>query len=292
MARAQANGIELEYETAGLPAGRPLLLIMGLGGQLLHWEEGFVARLVAEGHFAIRFDNRDAGLSSRFEGTPDLPALMAAKLAGQEPPTGYTLRDMADDAAGLLDALGIPVAHVVGMSMGGMIAQELAIRYPARVKSLTSIMSTTGNPELPPAKPEAAARLVRAPVNSREEAVAAVIETFAVIAGSLSEIDLSAVRATAARAYDRAYFPAGLQRQLAAILAAGSRVDALNQLSVPSLVVHGLEDPLIPVEAGIDTQGALRGSELLLLEGVGHYLPRSTWPEIVGAISKLTRSAD
>jgi len=292
MARAHANGIEIEYETSGLPAGRPLLLVMGLGGQLLHWEEGFVARLVAEGHFAIRFDNRDAGLSARFEGTPDLPALMAARMAGQQPAVAYTLGDMANDTAGLLDALGIPAAHVVGMSMGGMIAQELAIRHPERVKSLTSIMSTTGNPELPPAKPEAAARLVRAPANSRDEAIAAAVETFGVIAGALSEIDLAAVRTNAARAYDRAYFPAGQQRQLAAIITAGSRVDALNRLNVPSLVIHGLEDPLIPVEAGIDTQGVLRGSELLLLEGVGHYLPRSAWPEIVGAISKLTRSAD
>jgi len=139
MARAHANGIEIEYETSGLPAGRPLLLIMGLGGQLLHWEEGFVARLVAEGHYAIRFDNRDSGLSARFEGTPDLPALMAARLAGQQPSVAYTLGDMARDAAGLLDALDLPAAHVIGMSMGGMIAQELAIRHPERVKSRLSV---------------------------------------------------------------------------------------------------------------------------------------------------------
>jgi len=292
MARAHANGIELEYEAIGLPAGRPLLLIMGLGGQLLHWEEGFVARLAAEGHYAIRFDNRDTGLSTRFTGTPDLPALMAARLAGQPSSAPYTLGDMADDALGLLDALGIPAAHVVGISMGGMIAQELAIRHPARVKSLTSIMSTTGNPELPGAKPEAAARLVRPPVSTREELIEATTETFRILAGNMTDADLASVRATATRAYDRAYFPEGQARQLAAIVSAGSRVDALGQLTLPSLVVHGLEDPLIPVEAGIDTQSALRGSELLLLEGIGHYMPRSTWPEIVGAISKLTRSAD
>jgi len=292
MGRAQANGIELEYETAGHQTGRPLLLIMGLGGQLVHWDDGFVGRLVSEGHYAIRFDNRDAGLSSRFTGTPDLPAVMAAHQAGHEPDAPYTLRDMAEDAIGLLDALGIPAAHIVGISMGGMIAQEMAIRHPVRVKSLTSIMSTTGNPELPPAKPEAAARLVRPPATSRDEAVAAAVETYSVIAGSVAAIDLVGVRATAALAYDRAYFPEGQRRQLAAVVTAGSRVEALTRLNLPSLVIHGLEDPLIPVEAGIDTQSVLRGSELLLLEGVGHHMPRSAWPEIVGAISKLTRTAD
>src|SRR5882724_2657871 len=270
MPTARANGIEIAYETFGAPEGRPLLLIMGLAAQMILWDDDLCAALASRGHRVIRFDNRDVGLSTKCDwaGMPDAAAAMQAAFLGQRVDAPYTLWDMATDAVGLLDALGIAAAHVVGASMGGMIAQAMAIAHPARVLSLTSIMSSTGDRSLPPARPEAAAVLL-----------------LPVVAGRAANVE------RAARSYDRCFHPAGVARQLVAILASGSRREALAAVAVPTLVIHGRDDPLIPVEAGLDTARAVRGAELLAIDGMGHDLPRAVWPPIVEHISALTARA-
>jgi pimeloyl-ACP methyl ester carboxylesterase len=288
VARAACNGIELEYEVVGNPADPPLLLIMGLGGQLLAWDDDFVLGLARRGHFVIRYDNRDVGLSTRLDATPALPvAELLAKRAAGEPIAGaYALDDMADDAAALLDHLGIDSAHVVGASMGGMIAQSLALRHPRRVRTLVSIMSSTGNPEVPPAKPAALARLMTPAPAERAAYIEHMLASQSVMSGSGFPHDPEATRALAGRLFDRAFYPAGVARQIAAILSSGSRKDALAAVRAPTLVIHGLEDPLVPVEGGLDTHDAIAGSELLLINGLGHNLPRGVWPTVLDAIQK------
>ncbi len=288
MARARGNGIEIEYEVAGNPADPPLLLIMGLGGQLLAWDDDFVLGLARRGHFVVRYDNRDVGLSTRFDGVPVAPLaeLVARRAAGEPIEAPYGLFDMADDAAALLDHLGLDSAHVVGASMGGMIAQSLALRHPRRVRTLISIMSSTGNPELPPAKPAALARLALPAPSGREAYIEHLLESQAVLSGSGFASEPERMRALGGRLYDRAFYPEGVSRQLAAIFASGSRKEALAEVCVPTLVIHGLEDPLVPVEAGLDTHDAIPGSELLLIDGLGHNLPRGVWPTLWDAIQK------
>jgi len=253
--RARANGIELEYELFGSEGGRPLVLIMGLGAQMILWDEEFCAALAARGHRVIRFDNRDVGLSTKIDGwrALDLAAAMAAAALGRPVAAPYTLSDMAADAAGLLDALGIAAAHVVGASLGGMIAQTLAIERPACVLSLTSIMSTTGDRELPRARPEAVAALLEPPPRDRDGAMARAAKVFRTIGSPGFPFDEARVRERAGRSYDRCFHPAGVARQMLAILAAGSRAPALRQVRVPTLVIHGTEDPLVPVAHGIET---------------------------------------
>ncbi len=288
VARAASNGIELEYEVIGSPADPPLLLIMGLGGQLLAWDDEFVLALARRGHFVIRYDNRDVGLSTRLDHAPAPPLaeLMARRAAGGSLEVPYRLDDMADDAAGLLDHLEIDSAHVVGASMGGMIAQTLALRHPRRVRTLISIMSSTGSPDLPPAKPEALARLMTPAPAERARYIEHVVASQDVMSGSGFPHDPEGTRRAAGRAFDRAFYPAGVARQIAAILSSGSRKEALATVRVPTLVVHGLEDPLVPVEGGVDTHEAIDGSELLLINGLGHNLPRSVWPTLLDAIQK------
>jgi pimeloyl-ACP methyl ester carboxylesterase len=288
MARARCNGIELEYEVAGNPADPPVLLIMGLGAQLVVWDDEFVLGLARRGHFVVRYDNRDVGLSTRFEGSPApaIPELLAKRAAGESVAVPYRLDDMADDAAALLDHLEIAAAHVVGASMGGMIAQVLALRHPRRVRTLVSIMSSTGNPELPPAKPEAMARLMIPAPPARADYIEHMLASQRVLSGSGFPLDAEATRALAGRLFDRAYYPAGVARQIAAILAAESRAEALASVRAPTLVIHGLEDPLVPVDAGVDTHESIAGSELLLIDGLGHNLPRSVWPTLIDAIQK------
>ena len=288
MARARGNGIELEYEVAGNPADPPVLLIMGLGGQLLAWDDEFVQGLARRGHFVIRYDNRDVGLSTRFEGAqvPPIAELIARRAAGETLEVPYTLADMADDAAALLDHLELDSVHVVGASMGGMIAQALALAHPRRVRTLVSIMSSTGNPELPPAKPAALARLALPVPSEREAYIEHMLASQAVLSGSGFAFEPERVRALGGRLFDRAFYPQGVARQIAAIFASGSRKEALAALRLPTLVVHGLEDPLVPVEAGLDTHDAISGSELLLIDGLGHNLPRGVWPTLLDAIQK------
>jgi pimeloyl-ACP methyl ester carboxylesterase len=292
MARVRANGIELEYDTFGAESGRPLLLIMGLGAQSLLWDEGFCEALAEGGHFVVRYDNRDVGLSSKLDhaGVPNVMALMLGGPGAA--PVPYTLDDMADDAAGLLDALGLGAAHVCGASMGGMIAQALAIRHGARVRSLVSIMSSTGNPNLPQAKPEAMAVLTAPPPADRAGALDAAVRTWRTIGSPGFPFDEAKIRARAGRMFDRSFHPDGVARQLAAIIAHGSRVEKLRDVKAPTLVIHGAADPLVPLAGGEDTARAIPGAELLVIEGMGHDLPEGAWPRIVGAISEHTAKAE
>src|SRR5262245_13152275 len=294
MARVRANGIELDYDSFGTASGRPLVLIMGLGGQSIMWDDGFCEAIAERGHFVVRFDNRDVGLSTKFDaaGIPNVVELMQQSAAGAKLTVPYTLDDMADDVAGLLDALHLETAHVCGASMGGMIAQTVAIRHGRRLRSLTSIMSSTGNPSLPPAKPEAMAVLMTPPPTDRASSLDAAVRTWRTIGSPGFPFDETKIRARAGRLYDRAFYPQGTARQLAAILAHGSRVEKLRDVSVPTLVIHGAADPLVPLEGGRDTARAIPGAELLVIEGMGHDLPEGAWPQLVGAISEHTAKAE
>jgi pimeloyl-ACP methyl ester carboxylesterase len=285
-----ANGITIEYEEFGDSDAPPLLLIMGLGGQMILWHEDFCHQLAARGHRVIRFDNRDVGKSSWLDhlGTPNVAAVMGAVLARQRISAPYLLRDMAADAAGLLDALRIEKAHIVGASMGGMIAQSVAIESPGRVRSLTSIMSSTGNPDLPPPNPNVMGVLLRPPATSRAESIEGAVMVFRTIGSTGFPFDEADIRERAGRSYDRGYNPAGVMRQLVAIMASGSRKDALGALRVPALVIHGKEDPLVPFAAGEDTAAAISGAELLAIDGMGHDMPRPVWPRMIDAICALT----
>jgi pimeloyl-ACP methyl ester carboxylesterase len=291
MSRVAANGIQIEYETFGNPSGRPLLLIIGLGAQMIYWDDALCRDLANRGHYVIRFDNRDAGLSTKFDGAgvPNIVEIIGKILKGEEIKPPYTLEDMADDGVSLLDALGIPQAHICGMSMGGMIAQTIAIRHPSRVLSLISIYSTTGNPELPEPKPEILGILIAPPPSKREAYIEHMLKLFKMIAGPGFGVDEAWTRKIMAESYDRSFCPQGLYRQLVAILTQKDRRAALGSLKVPTLVVHGTDDPLVPVEAGKDTAKAISGAQLMLIEGMGHDLPHGgAWPRIIEAIAVHT----
>jgi pimeloyl-ACP methyl ester carboxylesterase len=286
--RAKANGIELEYETFGSREDRPLLLISGLASQMISWREDFCAQLAARGFHVIRFDNRDSGLSTRMEdaGYPDLAAAF-----GGNPEAPYQLDDMADDAVGLLDALGIGGAHVVGASMGGYIAQLAAINHPNRVLSLTSIMSAPARAEGVEAKPEGMAVLMVTPPATREERIAVAMNGRRVLLGSADPFDEAFERERASRAIDRAYYPVGVARQLAAILAAKPRLERLTKLQVPTLVIHGVDDVLVPVENGRLVAEAVPGARLIEFDGMGHDVPARLWPQILDAIDEIAGEA-
>ena len=284
-----ANGLELGYETFGDPGGRPLLLVMGLATQMLAWHDEFCQALVERGMFVVRFDSRDVGLSTHLHDAP-APDVLAA-LGGDTSSASYQLEDMADDTAALLDALDLAGAHVVGASMGGMIAQTLAIRHPDRVRSLTSIMSTP-SPSIGEPTQEALGVLLAAPATSRDEAVQRALDTYAVIGSPGYPLDTAWLAEVAGQSYDRAYDPMGVARQLLAIHASGDRTTALRALDVPTLVIHGDADPLVQVAGGHATAEAVPGAELLVLEGMGHNLPRELWPQIVDAIVRVADRAD
>ncbi|HEV2218575.1 MAG TPA: alpha/beta fold hydrolase [Candidatus Dormibacteraeota bacterium] len=288
MARLKANGVDIEYEVQGDPSSAPLLLIMGLGAQLTTWDDGFVDELVKRGFYVIRYDNRDSGLSTKMESAG--PADIAAAYSGNAHPA-YTLDDLADDAAGVLDALGIPAAHIVGASMGGFIAQLVAINHPERTLSLTSIMSGPGGHDAIPPTPEAQALLVRAPGATRDEIIAMGIESRRVLAGVNNPFDIASERAKTERLYDRSYYPLGFGRQLVAILAAQSRIPALHEVKAPTLVVHGADDPLVPPENGRRVAAAVPGARYLEFAGAGHNLPPSTWSAVADAIAETARQA-
>jgi pimeloyl-ACP methyl ester carboxylesterase len=293
MANVSANGVSIEYECFG-DSGRPtLLLIMGLGAQMIFWEDEFCREIARRGFRVIRFDNRDCGLSRHFNelGVPDVLAAMTAALSGGTVQAPYALADMAADAVGLLDALDIRRAHVVGASMGGMIAQAIAIAYPDRVLSLTSIMSTTGNLELPPARPEAMTTLLTPTPSDRAGFVDHMVKSFRIIGSPGFEFDEASFRDRIGRAFDRSYDPTGVARQLVAIFADGNRKERLGAVRVPTLVIHGKDDPLVPVEGGIDTAEAVRGARLMVIEGMGHDLPRGAWPRIIDGIAEVAAAA-
>lgn len=285
MSRASLpSGIELEYDTFGSSDDSPLLLVMGFTAQMIAWQEPFCQQLADAGRYVIRFDNRDCGLSTKFDGIDiDGAGLMLSALAGAEiPPVPYTLSDMAADAIGLLDHLGIDQSHVVGASMGGMIVQTMAIEHPDRLLSVTSIMSSVGDPEYGTPAPEALEVLLRPPAPSRE----AVIEGSAAYSvwASKKHFDLDTTREMAALNYDRSYYPAGSPRQLAAMIASGDRSDGLRSVEVPFLVIHGLDDTLITPSGGRRTAELVPGAHLVEVADMGHDMPEPLWPLLTGAI--------
>jgi pimeloyl-ACP methyl ester carboxylesterase len=293
MPRATSNGIELEYETFGDRSDPALLLVMGFTAQMTLWDAGFCQALADHGHFVIRFDNRDCGLSTKLEGVHvDLAPILAAAAAGHRPgddvAVPYRLTDMATDAVGLLDALDIERAHVVGASMGGMIAQTMAIEHPERVATLTSVMSTTGEAKVGQASPEAMAALTTPPPVEREAYIAnsvAMVKTFS----SKRYYDPDKQAGIAAAAYDRSFYPQGAPRQLAAIIASGNRVEGLAALDTPTLVVHGYDDTLIAPSGGERTAELVAGSKLLMLKDMGHDLPDPIWPFVAATIAAHAR---
>jgi pimeloyl-ACP methyl ester carboxylesterase len=292
--RAQANGIELEYDTFGDDADPALLLVMGLGAQMVAWDGEFCRLLAGRGFHVIRFDNRDVGLSTRFEHADELnvPAAVMASLSGGEVEAPYRLGDIADDAFGLLDALGLERAHVVGVSMGGMIAQTMAIAHPERLRSLTSIMSTTGDREVGNPTPEALTLLMTRPPSDRDGYVDNAVSSSRLLHGNVLPFDADRARERAGLAFDRAFYPIGVGRQLVAILASGDRTDALAGVTVPTLVIHGDADPLVDPSGGVATAKAVPGAELRTIEGMGHDLPVECWDEIVDAIARHAARAD
>ncbi|MBI5018215.1 MAG: alpha/beta fold hydrolase [Deltaproteobacteria bacterium] len=273
MAGAAVNGIHVEYETIGNPSDPPLLLIAGLSDQLIHWDDGLCGDLAARGHYVIRFDNRDAGLSTRVD-------------------AAYTLDDMADDAVGLLDALDLPTAHLCGASMGGMIAQIVAIRHPARVLSLTIVYSTSGSRRLPPPRPDVLELLFTPSPREKGPCVEFLVGLHRAFSGKGFAFDEAWTRTIVARAYDRSFSPEGTSRQLRAVMDQTDRRSALASVRVPTLVIHGTDDPLVPLEAAVQLSEAIPGARLLLIEGMGHDLPHGgAWPKIVEAVSEHTADA-
>jgi len=290
MPQAHHGDVTLEYVVDGDPEDVPLLLVNGLGGQLVNWDAAFVQALLDRGFFVIRFDNRDVGLSTKT--TSDLqvgPALMAA-FSGEPLEAPYTLSDMAGDAIAVLDAVGVDAAHIVGVSLGGMISQTIAIEHRDRMRSLTSIMSTTGDPDVGQPDPEALPFVLSRPDGTRDAAVEHVVEMFRLIGGGV-HFDEDRVRAAAGVAYDRCYFPAGIGFQLMAYVASGSRSEKLRSIDVPTLVIHGDKDRLIDVSGGERTAEVIPGAELLILEDMGHDLPSFFWPVIIEAILGLVVQA-
>jgi pimeloyl-ACP methyl ester carboxylesterase len=290
-----ANGIQLEYETFGEPSSPALLLISGIGGQMIGWDEKLCKEWVKRGLYVIRFDNRDVGLSTKMEGSgvPDLKAAMTAAANGEKVKAPYTLADMADDAVGLLDALKIDKAHICGISMGGAIAQTIAFRQPSRVRSMTQVYATTGNPQLPQPSPEIMKLLLTPPPEGREAYVDYQLKLYKTIAGPGFPFDEVWHRNLAGRSYDRAFYAPGKARQFMAILAQGNRKPFLSSITAPALVIHGADDPLVLVQGGMDSAEAIPGAELMIIEGMGHDMPHgSAWPLIVEAVVTHVRKAD
>jgi pimeloyl-ACP methyl ester carboxylesterase len=286
---ATVGELELCYETFGSATAPPLLLIMGLASQMLMWDDQFCEQLGSRGFRVIRFDNRDIGRSSRLRGAaiPTRWQLLRRSAAG----AAYTLEDMAADSVGLLDDLKIDAAHIVGASMGGMIAQLVAINHPDRVLSLVSIMSTTGNSRVGKPQPRMMMRLMRKTQREREAYIEDHIETFRAIGSKQYDFEEEYKRERAARLFDRGIYPAGSARQLGAVASAADRTEALAGVRAPTTVIHGDADPLVDVSGGRATAEAIPGARLVIFPGMGHDLPRALWPEIIDAIVETTAAA-
>jgi pimeloyl-ACP methyl ester carboxylesterase len=280
---AKAGDVEIAYERFGDPGSPTILLVMGLGVQMLGWDERFCAMLADRGFQVVRFDNRDVGRSTWFDDAP--PPDMMAAMAGDFGSASYQLTDMAADAVVLLDTLGVGDAHVVGVSMGGMIAQTLAIEHPERVLSLTSIMSTTGDPEVGQPSPAALQALMAPPASSPEGLADGAVAIYSAIGSPGFEMDEERVRTHALASWDRGYNPLGVARQLVGILASGDRTPRLRELDVPTQVIHGANDPLIDRSGGEATAAAIPGASLELIEGMGHDLPEALWPRYADLIT-------
>jgi pimeloyl-ACP methyl ester carboxylesterase len=283
--KAKANGVEIEYESFGREGDPVILLVMGLGAQLTLWPDALCEKLANKGFRVIRYDNRDVGLSTKLDaaGVPE----MAEIFSGAAKPA-YTLDDMAADGAALLDALSIERAHIVGASMGGMIAQLIAANHPEKVLSLTSIMSTTGNPAVPPATPEAMAALTtRLPADASLDAmIDNAVKNYGVIGSPAHDYNTPEERAKIRRGLQRSIYPAGFARQMAAIVANGDRREKLKGVTAPTGVIHGEVDPLVNLEGGKDTAASIKGAELIVIPGMGHDLPPFVLDQVVDAIAK------
>ncbi len=287
---AQANGIEIAYGTFGAPTGTPVLLIMGLGAQMIAWPDAFCEELAARGDYVIRYDNRDVGESTHLSDLP-APHPVDSLLRRGKPP--YRLEDMADDAAGLLGALGVGSAHVVGASMGGFIAQELVIRHPARVRSLTLIMTSTGSRRVGHPKLRVLARMGRRrAVTDRAAAVESSVETFRMIGSPGFPYDEAYMRDLAGRGYDRSYDFDGYRRQVAAIAAQADRSSSLAHVRAPTVVLHGLADPLVSENGGRAIARAIPGARFVGYSGMGHDLPRALWPSFADEISSVVAAGE
>jgi pimeloyl-ACP methyl ester carboxylesterase len=279
---APVDGIELCYQEMGDPDGEPLLLVMGLATQMIAWSEDFCRLLADRGFRVVRFDNRDIGRSTKIRsaGVPNVLAMMSGR--GTPP---YLLRDMAADTVGLMDHLGIGSAHLVGASMGGMIVQQCAIENPSRVRSLTSIMSTTGSRRVGHPSYKTFGLLLGKPPREREAAIERVVKTFKVIGSPGYPFEEERVREIAGRSFDRGHSEAGIARQLHAITASGDRTPKLRKLDIPALVIHGKNDVLVNPSGGRATAKAIPGARLKMVEGMGHDLPRALWPELTEEIA-------
>ncbi len=290
---ARANGIDLCYEIFGDANAEPMLLIMGLGAQMIVWDDEFCQKLAARGFRVIRFDNRDIGQSSHLTGGKRLTPLELLKLRFLRIPVSatYKLIDMAKDTVALMEVLGIKSAHLVGASMGGMIAQEIAISFPQHVRSLTSIMSTTGNPRLPPPSREAATMLMAPPPRTKDEYLVRYAQTWKVLRAGHFPEDEALDRERAEHTFARGLNPAGVGRQLRAVLASGSRKERLHRVTAPTLVIHGTVDPLVRPEGGKDTAASIPNAKLLMIEGMGHALPIRFWGEVIDAIDEHAHRA-
>ena len=283
---ATVGDLELCYETFGAATAPPLLLIMGLASQMLLWDDAFCEQLATRGFRVIRFDNRDIGRSSQLKGqpTPTRWQLLRRSSSG----AAYALEDMATDSVGLLDALEIDAAHIVGASMGGMIAQLVAIHHPDRVLSLVSIMSTTGNARVGKPQPKMMLRLMRKARREREAYIADHLDTYRAIGSKGYDFEEDYKRERAGRLFDRGVYPAGSARQLWAVASASDRTEALASVRAPTTVIHGDADPLVDISGGRATAEAIPGARLVIFPGMGHDLPRALWPEIIDAIVETT----
>jgi pimeloyl-ACP methyl ester carboxylesterase len=286
-ARARVNGIEICYDTFGDRQAPAVLLIGGLGNQMIDWQDDFCTQLAERGYQVIRFDNRDTGLSTTFEHmpTPSLLPLIWTYLLGKPFDVPYTLEDMANDALGLLDELDIDAAHVVGASLGGMIAQMMAIQQPLRLNTLTSILSSTNDPGLPPPRPKTLILFKPTP-QDLPGYIEHKVKVRRAVRGGGFPLDESNIRDHAVRLYERSRPSDGASRQMAAVMAsAHSRRKQLKSISVPTLVIHGRADPLLPVKHGVHTAKVIPRAELLIIDGLGHELPPAVWPQVVEAIA-------
>jgi pimeloyl-ACP methyl ester carboxylesterase len=286
--RAPVNGVELVYETIGDSSDPPLLLVMGLGMQLIHWELELCEQLAERGFYVIRFDNRDAGLSTKIDAP--VPPLLRAMI-GLRIDAPYRLDDMAEDAFGLLDHLGIERAHVMAVSMGGMIAQSMAIRHPQRVLSLATIMSTTGERRAGRPKLRVLGILFRHTPQEKHAYVEYFVRVFKAIGSPDYPMDERRMRELAAETFDRSHNAAGSGRQLGAIIASGDRTKLLRQVRVPTVVIHGTDDPLVPFRGGVATARAIPDAEIVAIPGMGHDLPRELWPKIIDAVVENSERA-
>lgn len=290
----KVNGVALAYDSFGNENDEAVLLIAGLGTQMLRWTAPFCEQLAARGFRVIRFDNRDAGCSTHFSHYPtlDFEALATALLSGQRPDIPYTLDDMSNDAIGLLDAISIDRAHFVGRSMGGMIAQIAASEYPKRVLSLTSIMSSSGNPALPPASQEVMGMMTQPAPNPFEDEAGFLAHSLSFakrIAGAGYPFEEDAYRALLLEEVQRAYDPGSVGRQIAAIAVSGDRRPRLAAIKAPALVIHGMDDPLFVPACGEDTASSIPGAELMLVDSMGHDLPRQLYQAVINGIERTAR---